>query len=207
MRLAEAAEGAVEIAKGAKEARVLEDGPGDIHPQLMCWRGDDPVAILILRQHIRDEILKAFRVCAIGFSPDIMATIFETYTANYENTPEHLRGKNPRTGKDWDEGGMQLEAAMHGGLEKGYVHEALAVSVVNRAGDHIFVTLPFHYVENRLTWDDSITINTLAQDGELTGIMPKSMLRAMNAPVGEMIAQHLAARTTRMSVTSGAPGS
>jgi hypothetical protein len=198
MRLTEVAEGAVGVAKEAKEDRIRQDGiSSDIQPQIICWRGDEPVATVILRQHIRDEILKAFRVCAMGFAADTMATIFETYTASYENVPEELRGKNPRTGQDWGEGGMQIEAKMFGALEKGYVREAVAVSVVNRAGDHVFVTLPFHYTETYLAWDDPVTINTVVEEGGLSGHMPKSMMRAMNAPVGEVVARELAARTTR----------
>jgi hypothetical protein len=191
MRLADIHAESVEVAKDAKRRAVCRDGArrgSDMSPQLLCFRGREPVAIVILRRHVRDEILMAFRVCASGFAADSISTIFETYAAL--GTPGEP-ALNPRTGQPWTEGGMQYEAEHHQGVERGRVTEALVVTTANRAGDVAFTTLPYHYdPAEGLVWEEAHDL------GEPGGHMIRAMVKAMNSPAGEVLARELAARTT-----------
>lgn len=202
MKLSEIQELSLEMAKDLKETTVRNDGgKSDIHPQLVCYRGNEPVAMILLRDHIRDQILQTFRLSAWGFAADSISTLFETYVARYDgegNREAAMKHLNPRTGQPWGTGGMQREAEFFNGVENGLVTEAIAVTTVNRAGDAAFSTMPFHYEGNRLVWDESATMSSTDGSGEnvVSGHMIRQMTKAMNMPPIEAVARELALRTT-----------
>lgn len=202
MQLSEIQKLSLETARELKETAVRhEGGRCDIHPQLVVYRGNDPVAMVFLKDHIRDEILRVFRLCAWGFAADSISSLFETYMAGYGEGASReaaVQGLNPRTGKPWGEGGMQREAELFDGVEKGLVTEAIAVTTVNRAGDAAFGTMPFRYDGDRLVWDELANSNSTADGsgGRVSGAMIRQMTRAMNAAPIETVERQLALRTT-----------
>lgn len=190
MLLADVQAVSVAVAKDAKAEAVRLTGArrgSDIRPELVCYRGEDPVAMVLLRDHVRDEILHMFQLCAAGFAADSIATIFETFAA-----PSLLPGRalNPRTGQPWTDGGMQYEVEHHQALERGWVVEAVTVTTVNRAGDAAMTTLPYHYDRSGLVWDEAEPL------GAPTGRMIRTMVKAMNTPPAELVVRELAARST-----------
>jgi hypothetical protein len=153
--------------------------PADIHPYVGIYRADEQVAVVTLQHHQRDEILTTARVCAVGFDADVLGITFETYIADHKNTD----GINPVTGRRWGPNEMQDVAINHGGVEKGWVSEALTISVANRAGDIGMISLPFRYSGKYLVFGES-TGDLISTDREnaVSGLMPDALRQAMLRP-------------------------
>lgn len=193
------------IALGQKE-KACAKRPMDIETLLCGFRGNDLVAFVVCPVD-RDRMLMAAGMMAVGMSVDVIGSVFETYTAGYDlaNDPERsgqlegldeaeIQAKlkewgivvgNPLTGKEWGKNEMQDVADNHGGIEKGWVSEAICLSAVNRAGDVALATLKYHYVGGRyLSWEDPIqNFDTGNGDGQaLGGFVFDEMRRFMNLP-------------------------
>lgn len=153
-----------------------QDGPGDIQPMIEVYRGTNPVALIQLLNHERDEILAVVRAAAAGFDADAVTTCFETYAGRQNDT------LNPLTGQVWGDGEMQDVAANHDGIAKGWVREALGITAVNRAGDYMFAHLPYHYAPH-LLWGQAGIASTFEQgEAIIVGYMPKRLIAAMALP-------------------------
>lgn len=175
---------------------VCRRRPADIRPVIDVWRGEELIATAVPRIHDRDLILRTFQMCAVGFDADALAMTFESYTTgmslpkDLDNpTPEEVaeaqrRSVNPMTGKEWRQGELSDAAKNHGGIEKGWVWEAVSISCANRAGDVVMTQLPYRYAAGHVVWENPVN----APPGmDVEGPMPEAMIGAMNAPSMAMV--------------------
>ncbi len=198
MQITDYLERALDTAKDIKES-ACRDRPDDIRPHVCAYRGEDLVAIITLRDHMRDEILNLCGYSAFGFDADVISLVYETYVATSSRggaSFDPLFGKNPFTRERWKPGDMQDLAKNHGGIEKGWVSESLSVSAVNRAGDVAMRSQNFHYENKKLVWDEDTGIITNGGGeeeavGHLTGLMPERLKAYMALPSGSQVAQGL----------------
>ncbi len=190
MKLDEVLDLAVAEARRVKE-HVCRKRPSDIKAMVDVLRGDELIAAVVVGQHERDEILRVFRGCAIGFDADTLALTHESY-ASATRLPadlDHLTEQdeediersriNPLTGQPWGPGEMQEAAIHHGGLEKGWVHEVLSISCANRAGDIAVTMLPYRYASRHVVWGERLD---MPAGMRAEGTMPEAMVEAMNTP-------------------------
>lgn len=118
-----------------------------IAPFVVATRGDDPLALVTIKRHDPQVILRAAGVCANGYDADLIGLVFETWHA--------FVGGNPITGQPWKSGEMQLVAEQHDGIGQGIVSEAVCCMAANRAGDVGVRYLPFRMVGDRhVSWSD-----------------------------------------------------
>lgn len=150
MNLAEIRDIIATSAKDVKE-RACRKRPTDISHTIDIYRGDHPVATVVLKGDGSD-FLEAYRLAVIGFDADQVATMIESYTTG-PNFPEV--GTNPITGEEMDNSTLSDLFYNHDGAIKGWVLECLFIQVRNRAGDMIAARLPYHYVGGKhLVWDE-----------------------------------------------------
>lgn len=138
--------------------------PHDTPAVIDCFRGDALVATVVPIKHKRDLILTAFDACQAAFDADLVVLAFETIIAT--------RNTNPMTGQQWNLGELN-EAFRAGGIEHGWVQEAIALIAANRAGDVRMLCMPFRYAGGHLVW---LPIPELDQ---AMGIMPDAVREAM----------------------------
>lgn len=177
MNIAEALEVVIASAKHQLEKQALEGRVYEVaYATIAGWRGHEPIGLARPQAHERDVILHLVRLFAGGFGCDIVATSFDSFMSA---TPD----LNPHTGKKWEPGQMQDLADNHQGREKGWVLDALMVTVVNRAGDLRVATLPYSFVGDQLRWDEPV-IDDPEVDGKMkfTGLVPDKMVEAMMMP-------------------------
>jgi hypothetical protein len=184
MRLNEYLQNANENARSMKE-HTCADGRADVHPQICVYRGDELIALVTLFHHQRDEILTAASVCAAGFDADVLSLTFETYAADGKIDDPDGGHVNPRTGKQWGPGEMQDAAENHQGIEKGWVTEALLITVANRAGDVVAINQSYRYEGKTLVWQESVLPTMglafgLPPSPQLQGLIPDALRQAMN---------------------------
>jgi hypothetical protein len=136
--------------------RVVRDAKGrgdtDLLTTIENYRGDQVVATVMLRSG-RDDTLAVVRACAMGFGPDVLAAIWETWAVPGEEdakSPEEI--VNPVTGRPFEDGDMARLVAEHDGLAKGWITEALLVHVANRAGDTGSGALQYAIKGRRVEW-------------------------------------------------------
>ncbi len=166
------------------KAWSLKRGEPSIAPFIVIERGGEPISQVVVRQHQRDMILGVVSFCAAGFDADRMGVLFETYGSTHR--------RNPLTGRDWDAGDMDELASKHDGITKGWVHEALTILAVNRAGDVGMLQLPFRIVgiKQHLSWahdGDPSKWETLGEADAVTGMMPRALRDCMLAPSGSQL--------------------
>lgn len=180
------------IAVETKEATCGHYGRRDIQPFIVAFRGEEPVAQVLLRRHVRDEILAVAGCMAAGFGADVISVTHEGFAATEVIEPgQEGRGINPMTGRRWDTGEMQDAAENHQGIEKGWISECLNVMVVNRAGDVGLGVRKFGYVttafgSQRLSWRDEdpgdTWLQTTAEGARARGTMVAYLARIMLDP-------------------------
>jgi hypothetical protein len=182
VQLIEFADNLKASAIGTKE-HVARRGKTDLLPFVVANRGDKPIALVTIHEHVRDTILSIAGVMATGLDADSVGIVFESYVTVPD--PEHPErdGLNPVTGQRWKANEMHLVATVHDGIAKGWIEESIGVVVANRAGDLIMLSLPFHYTSmGHLKWDEpKAPLSTLdmPKDGKVSGIMPEAMIRMM----------------------------
>lgn len=169
-------------ARGTKE-KMTKKGPRDLQPFIVVHRGDDPVALVTLRKHERDEMLNMVSVCAGMFRADAVGLAFETWEPgkNLENW-----NINPLTGREWAMGEMDDVVKNHDALSKGWIVENVSVMCANRAGDLAMRQMPFKYVGGKhLHWLDGEGWSSTDYDPEIVahrGVMPEAMVEIMRKP-------------------------
>jgi hypothetical protein len=175
----------VEVVAERTRDKDFDDRP-DIAPQLVGWRGDHTVALMMPVNGAREIILRAARILAVGFGCDVIAVTTEGWGAT---DPE----KNPVTGKPWEHGEMEDVALNHDGLAKGWITEFLSTTVVNRAGDvtmglqRFKVDLKTNALGIRrwqLAFDESETgrVVTTSEEAAAGGYIVEELIAYMNEP-------------------------
>lgn len=184
MRINDHLELAVASVRHLKEY-VTANGPDDLHPIIEVWRGEDPIAVLTLRDIQRNEILHHAHMSVLGFDADALAITFE----GYQGVGSAFRNPNinPLTGKRWDFDEMQDVAINHDGIAKGWVAENLTTTIVNRAGDLAACHQAYGYREGRLVWGRAQSMTTLDEGWEGGGVIPRAMVKMMEAPSGSVL--------------------
>lgn len=175
MKIADALAAAVVTARDVKEDAVRRHkGRVDLDTTIICYRGDDPVALVSLPPH-RDELLNVAHMAARGFGPDVLAVTNDSYMTAGE--PEEV--KDPRTGERWtrnsgqEPGSMQTYVAEFG--FDGTVFEVLETHVLNRAGDTLYQAQPYEVVGRVvkwLEWEDRPNM-------KVVGLVPSVLKEAM----------------------------
>lgn len=173
---------ASESTRRVKE-RACREGHCDINPMIEVWRGADPVAIVSLSDHDRDEILSTAAVCASGFDADAIAIAFEGYAG--VGTAFRSPNINPMTGKRWRDQEMQEVVQKHNGIAMKWVTETVVVTVVNRAGDLATTCQPYVYSPQQgVTWGKAKDMSTMNPNWTARGLVPEVMVEMMLAPSG-----------------------
>jgi hypothetical protein len=173
-------------ARGTKEW-ACRKGPRDINAYVTGFRGDEMVAMVILQNHDRDQILAIASGVANGMDCDVISLTFEAWVAVGSGTDEK-RLLNPMTGQPWRDGEMAEVAQKHGGLESGAVRETLNVMVANRAADIGMGCVPFRYSGKHLIFEEEDKYFLSTTDGNQTkGRMPDVLARIMLHPSGNQI--------------------
>lgn len=155
----------------------------DIHAMVEGYRGERPVVMLQPRDLDHDLVLWAGRIVAIGFSCDTIAVTTEGW-----KPAQHVVNKSPLTGKPWGEGGidheMQVAAIEHHGLRDGWMFEALATVVVNRAGDVASGGQSYRIVDRPgggfdIEWTERFTTDPDDSGAQAVGFIPDNLVAAM----------------------------
>jgi hypothetical protein len=169
--IAEQLAAVTELARYLKAAAAGRPDP-NLPAQIAVYRGLDPVAIVMVGHHERDVILSAAHVAAWGFGPDVLALLIETWCAQ-----DDAARANPLTGQAWGPGEMQDAVQNHGALEKGWISDALMVTVHNRAGDIAAASLPYRIVRHEVVWGEPLT-----EPDRLEGFIPEVLTQIMDEP-------------------------
>lgn len=150
---------AMKIAKDTARA-VLEDmvrearGPVNFGSMMVCYRGVDPVAMLVCPPN-RDVILQTAFLAIRGFGPDLAAITHDTYIATGKAGDELI---DPRTGKEWATPTPDAPGPMQTYVEEfgydGTIADALVTHAVNRAGDARVVPEPYVVDGRWVRWLD-----------------------------------------------------
>lgn len=111
-----------------------------MRPQLIAYRGDEPVAVVMFAGLKDNTILRGFSAAAWGFDADTLALIFEGWTTTLET--------NPATSEPWHDDDFELYDA----VTKGWAHQALIVICANRAGDIRMAEIPYLLNDHQLRW-------------------------------------------------------
>ncbi len=165
----EALDLAVLVAKDAKD-KLARKRDNNLSTMLVAYRGEEPVAHIFPEQQVnRDEMLKCALLAVRGFSADMLALIFETWQAT-----DLI---NPVTGKRWGPREMQDAADNHDGVAKGWITDALMVSVYNRAGDATSTILPYRISNKVVVWSKPMEAATA-----LGGYVHNALLQIMRKP-------------------------
>jgi hypothetical protein len=175
-------------ARGTK-TQITKKGPQDLLPYIVAHRGEHPVALVTVRRHDRHEILRTAGFLAAALDADNIGVVYECYEP--ARGPEPGAGINPMTNRVWEQGEMNDAVKNHDAIGKGWIHEAINLSVVNRAGDFAMRVVPFKYVANRhLYWLDEQSWSTIDHpDGENTGYFPETMINFMLKPSMDQVAR------------------
>jgi hypothetical protein len=177
LKLDDAVDEAARMVRRIKEEMVRKHkGRVDLETTIICYRGDDPVALITLPPH-RDAMLRIARIAAQGFGPDVMSVSHDTYLAQGRGEDAV---KDPRTGEFWKAavgdgpGAMQTYVEEHG--FDGTVSEALITHVMNRAGDVQTIVRPYEVDGRTVTWTP---LARDSKDMEFSGDVPDGLLAAM----------------------------
>jgi hypothetical protein len=134
------------LARDLRE-QTARRGRVTISAHVLAYRGLEPVAAVVVAQHQRDRVLEAADIAARGFGADAIALVMDTWCAT-----DDFALYSPLTGQSWGPGEMQHAAEDHGAVEKGWLSDALLVTVHNRAGDVAAVTLPYRIASREVIW-------------------------------------------------------
>jgi hypothetical protein len=118
-------------------------------PMLLAVRGGEEVCLVIPAEGAGTEIAMAATAMTGGFRADQLLIIADSYTSLIE--------KNPLTGEDWRGGEMAMVVAEVDAIGRGWVTEALTVSLVSRDQDIPPIIRAHAYVRHeggRIEWSD-----------------------------------------------------
>lgn len=179
MRINDYLDHAILAARETKE-QACRERPADICPYVSAYRGDELISIITLRHQVAAEVLTVATISAVGFDADVISMVVETYIADTASN-DPAAGINPHTGRPWQPGEMQDVAENHDGIEKGWVTEALVVTVANRAGDVGVINQPYRFSGKHLVWVDNHLRPKVFEEGNKNhgGIIPDALRRAM----------------------------
>jgi hypothetical protein len=167
----------------AREAKT-EAVQSVVSPVLHAYRGEHPVAVVVLNAHERDDILMAASGAAGGFDPDVLTVFFEAFRTAGSNI-------NPLTGQMWQQDEMQEAVENHDAIARGWVVEVLTVLAVNRALDVAQAEIPFRFITSgeslRVHFDAPVYWSSLEQpDSPPEGLFPTVLRAAMSQPPSEV---------------------
>ncbi len=141
-------------ALGTKE-HVCREGPRDMQPFVVAFRGESPVALVTVGQLVKEHIIQVGAVMAGGLDADRIGMVFETIEKKV----------NVLTGK-----------------ETGEITESISVVAGNRAGDIAMMHMPFRFVDTTLTWLEGVDNgqwSTFEPGVFIGGMMPEQIRRFM----------------------------
>lgn len=147
---------AVELATGTTK-KVLEDmvrthrGEWNFGAMITCYRGDEPVVMLVLPPN-RTKVIQAAMVAGRGYGPDLLAMTHDSFVVSVP----WREAKDPRTGEPWgvnpDGGPGPMQTYVEEFGYDGTVLDALITHVVNRAGDAKVVPRPYAVDGREVKW-------------------------------------------------------
>lgn len=165
----------------ARTARgVLEDmvrshkGDWNFGTMMMCYRGDDPVAMLVLPPN-RDTLLQTAHIAARGFGPDVLVLTHDSFVAS---TP-WKDAKDPRTGKMWAPNPGDVPGPLQTYVDEfgydGTVVDCLVTHVVNRAGDARIKPHPYAVDGRKVEWLDIVPDDAAYRDDGVRAALQQIM--------------------------------
>jgi hypothetical protein len=147
-------------------------GKTDILTCVTAFHGDRPAVMAVHPPH-RDTMLFLAHIMSGGMAADAVSAVMDSYIADDKHA-----GLNPRTKEPWEPGELSELVAKHRGIERGWVREALTLTVVSREAGITLASLPYTLKGRIVHWDDPIHSDTGASEG----IVPDAMRDAMKAP-------------------------
>lgn len=166
-----AAINSVRMVKANKAAEMRDT---NLATTILAHRGEVQVAMVSPYRMDRDTMLTAVDLSAHGFCADLMAIAYETYEANSLI--------NPLTGRTWVDGDMQRLVDDHDGYARGWVRDAVMISVLNRAGDARHRMMPYQIKDKQVIW---LAGKDTAAGGltDIGGLVPELLHAAMAKPM------------------------
>lgn len=198
MGLADVLERSVDDAKRIKEY-VCRKGPHNIHRLVTWYRGAESIALAVMLESDRAQLLEVTGMGIFGFGADAVAIVSDAWMpakpgAMDKRPPDVLRAMSddelaaqnlhPITGKPLEYGDLN-KLAEEGGLDKGYLVEALMIQATSRAGYQRGCITEFRYAGGNLVWGQE---RRMIDEGEGTetdvmrGEISDHLVRQMNAP-------------------------
>lgn len=155
--------------------------PHDSSPTIIGYRASEPIVIVTMHNHDRDEMLNVLSVIAAGFDADVVAMVHESWQAESVGP---VKGLNPVTGQPWKAGEMQEAVQHHQAIEKGWITECMSVAVANRAGDVLYDVKPFRFSGKHLVWIDSdLRLAMITPEG----LIAERLRHIMLSPSGDQV--------------------
>lgn len=151
---------------------VLEDmvrshkGDWNFGSMMMCYREDDPVAMLVLPPN-RDTLLQTAMIAIRGFGPDMLTLTHDSFIA----AAPWKDSLDPRTGKHWAPNPGDAPGSLQTYVDEfgydGTVVDCLVTHVMNRAGDARVEPRPYVVDGRKVMWRDDIVPDraTYSDDG------------------------------------------
>jgi hypothetical protein len=158
----------------AKKAKVISARQKQIvlPTSVVCFRGGVPVA-MVQRDVTAGsaEVVTMTTLAANGFGADLIVVTVETWFAVGELAG---RGTNPVTGNRYQRGDMQDLVENHHGRERGWVLDAIVITVADRDGHQETELIPFKPRGRQVEWIEVEELNCLdahPDSTELDGFM------------------------------------
>lgn len=104
-------------------------------PMVLAFRESRTICMAVPGDGDGEVITATARAMASGFNADSIMILSDSYGAR--------TWVNPLTGRRWEFGEMELLAEKHDGLVKGWVHEALILTVITRDSRQMMHQLPY----------------------------------------------------------------
>lgn len=198
MGLADVLERSVDDAKRIKEY-VCRKGPHNIHRLVTWYRGDESIALAVMLESDRDQLLEVTGMGIFGFGADAVAIVSDAWMpaspgATDRRHSDELRdlsddelasmNLHPITGKPLEYGDLN-KLADQGGLAKGWVVEALMTQATSRAGYQRGCISEFRYADRNLLWGQERRMIDEGKGSEtdvMRGEISDQLVKQMNAP-------------------------
>lgn len=152
-------------------------GETDLLTKIDAFRGNELVASAFAPPN-RDKMLHLCSIMSRGLGADVMTMTYETWSTKHA-------AKHPLTGEQWKAGDLQDLAENHDGLAKGYVHECLMTSGVNRAGDHDAISRQYVIEKRKVNWLSGLDLDSHL-GGEMSGLVPDMLTKIMAEPPADV---------------------
>lgn len=155
------------VARKILEQRVRAGAA--FHPMLLGFRDDELlVSVIPPPPGDGDAILSVGTLMSGGFALDQMLLLADTYHSKMR--------ENPVTGERWRHGEMGILAEYHNGMEKGWVTEALVLSLLRRQQSALEMrVIPYRRTAGgTVSWQSSERLDA-TEDTAVTGRLTTMM--------------------------------